>query len=388
MTLFAHYRKLAKNQPVDKIYTLNILTMKKIFFISLICLFYFQAVAQKLQINQFTLTGKILNPQNNYVHLEYVDKDGKDIKDSCLLKNGNFYFKGNISEPTKAYLKGNLKFMDGAENPNIIDFYLEPKKLTASLSYNHFKEIKLTGSKTQLEYEKLNKQYAAIDKKSDSLYEKFSKVSCQFIAAHPNSYVSAFQLKLYKTRWALDSVKLLYNNLSPSIQKSFYGKKIKETISEIDDNSVGKMAKEFNTTDINGNSISLSDFKRKYVLLDFWGSWCVPCRQSTPHLIDLFKKYQNNGLDVIGVAEEYDGTGAAWKAAIKKDGTDIWHNVLSGLNIDKEKGVDNSQSIVKKFGVQVFPTKILIDRTGIIIGRYKGTDDEAALDKKLDEIFK
>lgn len=114
----------------------------------------------------------------------------------------------------------------------------------------------------------------------------------------------------------------------------------------------------------------------------------MPCRQSTPHLIDLFKKYHNNDLDIIGVAEEYDGTGAAWKAAIKKDGTGIWYNVLSGLNLDKDKGVNNSQSIVKKFGVHVFPTKILIDRTGIIIGRYEGTDNEAALDKKLSEIFK
>lgn len=362
--------------------------MKKIFCIYLICLFHFHTFAQKPQINQFKLTGKITAPQNKYVYLGYVDKDGKDIKDSCLLRTGNFYFKGNISEPTMAYLKGNLKFMDDAENPNITDFYLEPKNMTALLSYNHFKQAKITNSKTQLEYEKLNKQYATIDKKSDSLYEKFSKVSYQFIAAHPNSYVSAFQLTLYKTRWPVDSVKLLYNNLSPSIRNSFDGKEIKETISEIDDNSAGKRAKEFSATNVNGSLISLSDFKNKYVLLDFWGSWCVPCRQSTPHLIDLFKKYHNNDLDIIGVAEEYDGTGAAWKTAIKKDGTDIWYNVLSGLNIDKDKGVDNSQSIVKKFGVHVFPTKILIDRTGIIIGRYEGTDNEAVLDKKLSEIFK
>lgn len=148
------------------------------------------------------------------------------------------------------------------------------------------------------------------------------------------------------------------------------------------------MAKEFNTDDINGNAVILSNFKGKYVVLDFWGSWCVPCRQSTPHLIELFKKYHDNGLDIIGVAEEFDGTGAAWKAAIKKDGTDIWYNVLSGITIDKDKGIDNAQSLVKKFGVHVFPTKILVDRTGVISGRYEGTDDEAALDKKLSEIFK
>ena len=362
--------------------------MKKIFCICLICLSPFHIFAQKSQNNQFTLTGKIINPQNTYVYLFYSDKDGKDIKDSCILQEGNFHFKGNISEPTLAILKGNLKFMADVENPNIIDFYLEPGNITASLTYNHFKEIKLTGSKTQDEYEMLKKQYAMIDEKSDSLEEKFSKVSHQFIVAHPDSYVSAFQLVLYKTRWPIDSVRLLYNILSPLIQNSLFGKEVEETIREIDNNSAGKMAKEFTTTDIHGNSISLSNFKGKYVLLDFWGSWCVPCRQSTPHLIDLFRKYHDNGLDIIGVAEEYDETGASWKAAVKKDGTDIWHNVLSGRKINKDKEIDDSQSIVKKFGVHVFPTKILIDKTGIIIGRYAGTDDEVALDKKLRELFK
>lgn len=361
--------------------------MRKILCISLILLLQFQMCAQNLSNNQFTLTGKIINPQNKYVYLQYTDKDGKKVEDSCFILGGNFYFKGHISNPTIAYLKGNLKFMDDAENPNITDFYLESKNMAVLLTYNHFKETKITGSKTQLEYEKLNKQYATVDKNSDSLYEKFSKVTYQFIAAHPDSYVSAFQLRLYKTRWSVDSVKLLYNNFSPSIQNSFYGKEIRETISEIDDNSVGKMAKNFNTIDINGNTIRLSNFKGKYVLLDFWGSWCVPCRQSTPHLIDLFKKYHNMGLDIIGVAEEYDETGDAWKAAIKKDGTYIWYNVLSGSNIEG-KGIDNLQSIVKKFAVHVFPTKILIDTTGLIIGRYEGTDNEAAVDKKLEAIFK
>lgn len=193
-------------------------------------MFHFHTFAQKLQANQFTLTGKILNPQHSYIYLGYVDKNGKDIKDSCRLKKGNFYFKGNINEPTMAFLKGNLRIIDDAENPNNIDFYLEPKSITASLSYNDFKETKITGSKTQLEYEKLKKLYAAIDEKSDSLSEKFSEVNYQFVATHPNSYVSAFQLTLYKTSWPVDSVRLLYSKLSPSIQTSFYGKKLKKQL--------------------------------------------------------------------------------------------------------------------------------------------------------------
>ncbi len=83
------------------------------------------------------------------------------------------------------------------------------------------------------------------------------------------------------------------------------------------------------------------------MLLDFLGSWCVPCRQSPPHLMELFRKYHNDGFIIIGVAEEYDKTSMAWKTAVKKDGTDIWYNVLSEAKIIRGKEIADSLSIVK-----------------------------------------
>ncbi len=124
------------------------------------------------------------------------------------------------------------------------------------------------------------------------------------------------------------------------------------------------------------------------MLLDFWGSWCVPCRQSMPHLIDLFNQYHNDGFDVIAVAEEFNQTEVPWKEAVKKDGTDIWYNVLSEVKFNVGDSLNESQSITKLFGVYVFSTKILIDKSGIIIGRYSGTEKEPYLDKTLNEIFK
>lgn len=107
-----------------------------------------------------------------------------------------------------------------------------------------------------------------------------------------------------------------------------------------------------------------------------------------PHLIELFNKYHKSGLEIIGVAEEYDSTDLPWREAVKKDETYIWYNVLSASLNGADQKIEGSLSIVKKFGVQVFPTKILIDKTGVIIGRYRGTDDEEALDKKLSDLFK
>lgn len=358
----------------------------------LLCLFIIylcglHAHAQKTQGNQFIVKGKVINSTNPVIYLIY-DIDGKRTIDSCKLQQGNFYFKGKIKEPTWAILRGNSKIMDDAENPNIVDFFIEPTTMTATVQYDHFKEINITGSKTQIEYEMLQKQYDSIDKNSDSLYEKFSTLNQNFIINRPNSYVSAFKLWSYKTRWTIDSVKSLYTKLTPSIQNSSYGKEVKKVIDEIENNSEGEPAKVFKSVDINGNVLSLSDFKSKYVLLDFWGSWCVPCRQSMPHLIDLFNKYHNKGFDIIAIAEEYDQTGTPWRDAVKKDRTGIWHNVLSGVKFNTDGTLDKSQSITTLFGVQVFPTKILIDKAGIIIGRYTGADEAVFLDKKLNEIFK
>lgn len=334
---------------------------------------------------KFTLSGKIIGQLNGCVFLKYVNKEGKKITDSSEIKKGNFYFKGYITEPTLAIFSKFKKPLPD-NDPNVTDFYLEARNMTATAKKNHLKEIKITGSKTQKEKKIFERRVAAITNESDSVNEKISEISYQFIFFHPDSYYSALLLALYKSRWPIDSVSQLYNQLSPLIQKSFYGKDVAEAINKIDDNSKGKMAKLFTAIDINEESISLSNFKSRYVLLDFWASWCVPCRQGNSHLIALFKKYHDKGLDIIGVSDDEDIE--AWKTAVKKDKIGIWYNIL-GLKKDKDEKIDDSNRIGQMYGVQTLPTKILIDKSGMIIGRYGGTggEDEKALDAKLNEIF-
>lgn len=360
--------------------------MKNTFLFIFFYLLFSSAQAQRAITNQqFYLNGKIIDQLNGVVSLLYFDNKGKEIKDSCVLNNGNFFFEGHISEPTLAALKGAIKSISD-DDPNSTHFYLEPGKMTAVLEKDHFNKMKILGSKTQKEFEMLQTKYDNIDITSDSAYEKFSKVNYKFVATHPDSYVSAFQLALYETRWPLDSVRQLYNQFNPKIQKSFYGKEVAESVNDVDSNSPGRIAKSFTAKDIIGNSINLSDFKCKYVLLDFWASWCVPCRQGNPHLIELFKKYHHRGLNIIGISD--DDNIEAWKTAVKKDKVGIWYNILSELKMNINTGkIGVSQSISKEFGIHVLPTKILIDKNGVIIGRYKGTEDEPGLDKKLSEIF-
>lgn len=349
-------------------------------------IFYLPVSAQNNDVkNKFFLPGKIIGQQDGSIRLSYRDQNGKEIKDTCVLQNGKFYFTGNIDEPTLAMLKGDVKSI-ADDDPNSTAFYIEPNYMTAIVQYNHFKETKITGSKTQIEFQALQKKINVIAETDSSIFEYISQVAHEFIVSNPNSYVSVFELAIYQSSWSLDTIKFLYNSLTPAVRKSFYGKEVREKINLIDNNSPGRVANDFTTIDINGDSVSLSSFKGRYVLLDFWASWCIPCRESFPHLIELFRNYQTKGFEIIAISSDHDAN--AWKKAITKDRINIWHNILD-LENDMNRGPAGSQLMSKKFGVLSLPTKFLIDRNGIIIGRYGGTGGESnsALDKKLKEIF-
>lgn len=366
----------------NEIITFSPVNKSQFVLFSILLLLFMEA---KSQNDQFTLKGKIIGKQKGSVYLKYINKEGRMVTDSCLIENGLFFFAGKINEPTLTQLIFDKKVTND-DDPNFTSFYLEPGNITAVAEKDDLQKIKITGSETQKENEILKKHINAINNKSDSIYEKISRISDDFIITHPNSYVSAYLLALYETRWSMDTIRILFKKLKPVIQKSYYGKEVAKTIDEIDNNSPGKMAKQFTGIDYNGASISLSNFKGRYILLDFWASWCAPCRQSFPHLKELFKKYHKKDFDIIGISDDYDTI--AWKKAVEKDEVAIWPNILSGLKKDDTGETNESQWISRKFGVLVLPTTILIDKGGVIIGRYTGTEEEPALHEKLSEIFK
>ncbi|HWW39307.1 TlpA disulfide reductase family protein, partial [Pedobacter sp.] len=122
-----------------------------------------------------------------------------------------------------------------------------------------------------------------------------------------------------------------------------------------------------NKKDDKGKPVNFDALKGKYVLLDFWGSWCGPCRASHPHLKELYAKYKDKGFEIVGIAQEHSALPAdrlLWTEAIAKDGL-TWIQVLNNENRDKF-------DVVSEYGVTAFPTKILLDKGGNIIGRYIG----------------
>ena len=394
--------------------------MKKIIVVLLfigICTTSFTQVLK----SSFILTGKVVGLNNGLLYLYYPGKDGKGIKDSSLLKNGHFSFGGKLTEPTMAYLQLKEEKRTELNNTN---FFVEPAVMNINLTLNMFRDAKITGSKVQNEYASLqrlkesirkemqplsdayikeNQAYmSAVKSKKDDhvldsmkevaaeLHNRFEpynarmdKLDYQFFAKHPRSYVTAYSMRFHISKLSLDSLELFYNRLGKDLQHSNQGKEVASEIVKLRAGSPGSIAKDFTTIDINGNTLSLSDYKGKYVLLDFWASWCVPCRHGNPHLKELYAKYKNKGIEFIGIADD-DRAEDAWKKAVEKDDIGIWKHVRRGLKF--QNGVfDRSTDISEKFGTHTLPTKILIDRTGLIIGRYG--EDEEALNKKLKEVF-
>jgi thiol-disulfide isomerase/thioredoxin len=204
----------------------------------------------------------------------------------------------------------------------------------------------------------------------------------KFIMENPSAFGSLFLLSRMENMYTAADYELAFSNLDTLYKQTAMAQRIAKHIAFLSPTAVGKPAVQFIRKDKDGNEINLAAYKGKVVLLDFWGSWCGPCRASHPHLKELYAKYKNKGFEIIAVASETAKTPEEqrekWLAAIKKDDIN-WIHVLN--NEEKEK-----QDIVKDYRVTAFPTKILLDKDGKILLRItaSATDD---IDQMLEKLF-
>ncbi|UPK66808.1 AhpC/TSA family protein [Chitinophaga filiformis] len=393
--------------------------MKKLLTVVAGILVTFVSMAQEKR-GPFQLNGTITGKDNGYVYLRYGN--GFYIEDSCVVKNGSFSFSGMLSEPVLATISGN--------GESGINFYIDPAPMTISIKSPAFQEATISGSASQADYQELlneragaqqemaplalafedaNKQYlkaiqarkseaelSALKAKADAakekllpLQEKARDASYGFFRSHPDSYVTAAELRYFTAYMKPETLKSYISKLSPWLQTSIYGKELNDILEKIQNGSPGSRAQLFSQRDINGNPVSLMDFKGKYLLLDFWASWCLPCRKNNTHLKELYALYKDKGLTILGIADN-DNKPEEWKKAVAKDGVGIWNHVLRGLDTDKfkEDGKPQPGDIYNMYGVHAVPTQILINPEGVIIARFgSGGDDYDQLDTKLAELF-
>jgi peroxiredoxin len=353
--------------------------MKKIFFALLLL-----PTLVFAQTNGFTLTGKITGIKDGEVKLTSTQDQPQTIA-AGNIKDGAFTLNGMVPEPGLYYL------IVGKEQPQHI--YVENAAIKVSGTQKDIKNLKVEGSKSHKDFEDfkntfnplfndLNLIAAAINKANDATQradlmkkyhdaiDKLSNAVEQFIASKPNSFVSPFLL--YVTSQALDNPIVMeqrFNKLAANVQNSQIGTSLKQYIEYNKVGIVGSNALELSLPDTNGQTISLSSFKGKYVLLDFWASWCKPCRMENPNVVKAYNKFNTKNFTIVGVSLDKDKQ--PWLDAIKSDKLTWTH--ISDLQFWNSVAAQT-------YHVNSIPQNFLIDPNGKIIARnLRGEELEAKL---------
>ncbi len=346
--------------------------------------------AGKESTNGFTLTGTVKNVDKGVLYINYNREDGWG-KDTITITNGHFTHQGTLEYPHLAYLQFSGK--QGYPSP----FFLENKTVSIQVDTSETDMFSITGSPLHEEYlaylkltegpyrEKLIELYnlfestddqaetTNIQLKIDSILQKITVAANDYIEKNPSSFVTANAiLDQHGYNPNPNELDKIYTRLDAKIKESGVGKKIKDLISIAKRTSVGQPATDLTVNDANGNPISLLELKGKYVFLDFWASWCGPCRAENPTVKKAYQKYKDQGFEIYAVS--LDVIKEDWINAIEEDG-------LPWLHVSDLKKNNEAAAI---YGVEGIPMNYLIDPEGIIVAKDLRGED---LMEKLEEVF-
>lgn len=365
---------------------------------------FLSATSSFAQKQKFELKGTIDQEllEGKKLYFSRVKMYGASKPDvmTVSVAGGKFLVKGEIDEPEQAVLSFNK---EAKADSSALSFLIDKGTLSVAIS-DKLPSAKVVGSKADLDFKaylkkqssdtnEFNELYLQLMEQAkkgasrDSLqlvfqnaYEIYKKeiqnIRLDFIKSNPTAFISVLLLpEVAEYSQDYKMVDALFNQLSADVRKTPSAKIIHERFSKDRQLAVGSVAPEFSQADVDGKLVKLTDFRGKYVLVDFWASWCGPCRQDNPNIVRVYNQYKEKNFTVLGVSLDRAEGKAAWLKAIKDDNL-TWPQV-SDLNFWKNE-------VALLYNVTSIPQNFLLDPQGKIIAKnLRGEQLENALSEIL-----